>query len=91
MRVFILGQRRDRNKEKVIDIYGDTVDSVHSRDSAVNATTNPLCSKCDYICYLIGILRNPDSDSKKIRTREKPGPGLEKNPDSCLKKPGLDF
>jgi hypothetical protein len=40
-----------------------------------------------------GILRNPDSDphSKKIRTREKPGPGLEKNPDSCLKKSGLDF
>ena len=34
---------------------------------------------------------DPDSDSKKIRTREKPGPGLEKNPDSCLTKPGLDF
>ena len=34
---------------------------------------------------------DPDSDSKKIRTREKPGPGLEKNPDSYLKKPGLDF
>jgi hypothetical protein len=42
-----------------------------------------------------GILRNPDSDpdsdSNKIRTRVKPGPGLEQNPDSCLKKPGLDF
>ena len=34
---------------------------------------------------------DPDSDSKKIRTREKPGPGLEENPDSCLTKPGLDF
>ena len=34
---------------------------------------------------------DPDSDSKKIRTREKPGPRLEKNPDSCLTKPGLDF
>jgi hypothetical protein len=34
---------------------------------------------------------DPDLHSKKIRTREKPGPGLEKNPDSCLKKPGLDF
>jgi hypothetical protein len=34
---------------------------------------------------------DPDSDSKKIRTREKPGLGLEKNPDSCLTKPGLDF
>jgi hypothetical protein len=44
---------------------------------------------------LVGILRNPDSDpdsdSKKIRTREKTGPGLEKNPNSCFKKPGLDF
>ena len=46
---------------------------------------------------MVGILRNPDSDSdpdsdsKKIRTREKHGPGLEKNPDSCLTKPGLDF
>ena len=29
--------------------------------------------------------------TSKIRTREKPGPGLEKNPDSCLTKPGLDF
>jgi hypothetical protein len=38
----------------------------------------------------MGILRNPDSDSKKIR-REKPGPGLEKNPASSLRKPGLDF
>jgi hypothetical protein len=50
----------------------------------------------DEICdSVIGILRNPDSDpdsdSKKIRTREKPGPGLEENPDSCLTKPGLDF
>jgi hypothetical protein len=34
---------------------------------------------------------DPDSDSKKIRTREKPGPGLEQNPDSYLTKPGLDF
>jgi hypothetical protein len=42
---------------KVIDIYGDTVDSVHSRDSAVNAPTNPLCGKCDYICYLIDFRR----------------------------------
>ena len=33
----------------------------------------------------------PDSDSKKIRTQEKPGPGPEKNPDSSLRKPGLDF
>jgi hypothetical protein len=34
---------------------------------------------------------NPDSDSKKMRTREKHKPGLEQNPDSSLKKPGFDF
>jgi hypothetical protein len=34
---------------------------------------------------------DPDSDSKKIRTRVKPGPGLEQNPDSCLKNPDLTF
>jgi hypothetical protein len=38
-----------------------------------------------------GLDSDPDSDSKKIRTREKPGPGHEKIPDSYLKKPGLDF
>ena len=45
--------------------------------------------------FEIGILRNPDSDpdsdSKKTRTRGKPGPGLEENPDSPLRKPGLDL
>ena len=59
-------------------------------------TVNVSCRHTVIISlHLCGILRNPDSDpdsdSKKIRTREKPGPGLEKNPDSCLTKPGLDF
>ena len=39
--------------------------------------------------YIMWHTSKPGPDSKKIRTREKPG--LEKNPDSCLTKPGLDF
>ena len=50
--------------------------------------TNYKVANSDSVIFK-GILRN--SDSKKIRTREKPGPELKRNPDSCLKKPGLDF
>ena len=43
--------------------------------------------------HSLGILRNPDSDpdsdSKKTRTTRKPGLGLEKNPDSSLRRAGL--
>jgi hypothetical protein len=52
--------------------------------------------KCNYIAVSKAYFETRTGLGPGLRLEEnpdlrKPGPGLEKNPDSCLKKHGLDF